>query len=376
VIAAEERNEESSGIATLARLGGDEFTVLLEEVPNARVALDLAERMQDALRQPMLLEGQEVYSSASFGIASSETDYDSVADIMRDADLAMYRAKAEGRSRVEVFDKSMHHTAVQRLALESDLRGALMRNEFVLHYQPIFSLESGELAGFEALLRWQRGKTTLVMPGDFVDIAEETGLIVYIGNWVLREACRTAALWHRQHPRPKPLTMSINVSLRQFHQPDFVSSTISAINESGVDPHAIRLEVTESVTIRDAERTIEILRKLREFGVGISIDDFGTGYSSLSYLHQLPFDTLKIDRSFVKALQQRSEGREIIQTILDLARNLKMNVVAEGTETAAHVDQLREMGCHFAQGFFFSHPLDTEAATRLLDAPSPMRRQA
>lgn len=367
-LAQTERSNDFDVLPTLARLGGDEFTILLEELSSSGIAIEIAERLQDALRRPLTIEGQEVYTSASIGIASSDAGYSSAADIMRDADLAMYRAKSEGRARIAVFHQSLHEAAKHRLSLESDLRSALRNQEFVLHYQPIIALDTNTLTGFEALVRWQRGSGELVPPSDFIALAEETGLIVFIGNWVMREAFNTLASWQRAHPRTVPLTMSVNVSPRQFRQPDFVEQVIKAVKESGAPPETIRLEITESVTIQDADHAIEILQRLRDVGVRVSIDDFGTGYSSLSYLHQLPFDTLKIDRSFVNALQRQSDGHRIVQTILDLAKNLRMDVVAEGTETAYHVDQLRQMGCAYAQGYYFSRPLDQAAATALLGA--------
>ncbi len=369
VLAQAEKAEGCGVLPTLARLGGDEFTILLEELTSGSTAIEIAERLQAALRRPLTIEGQDVYTSASIGIASSDAGYSSAAEIMRDADLAMYRAKSEGRARIEVFDQSLHKAAMRRLSLESDLRGALRKQEFVLYYQPIVALDGGDIVGFEALVRWRRGSEQLVPPAEFIALAEETGLIVFIGNWVMREAFATLAAWQTAHPRSVPLTMSVNVSPRQFRQPDFVEQVIAAVKESGARPDTIRLEITEGVTIQDADQAIGILQQLRAFGVRVSIDDFGTGYSSLSYLHQLPFDTLKIDRSFVNALQEKSDGNRIIQTILDLAKNLKMDVVAEGAETEHHVDQLRKMGCRFAQGYYFSRPVDYAAATALLRQP-------
>lgn len=358
-------SEAYGSIATLARLGGDEFTILLEELRHDGIAMDVADRVQEALKQPIEIEGQEVYSSASIGIASSETRPVSAAEIMRDSDLAMYRAKSEGRARVEIFDPSLHAIAKNRLAVESDLRAALRKKEFLLHYQPIVDLQSGRIIGFEALVRWQRNGV-LVPPSDFIGIAEDTGIIVFLGNWILREALSTLAKWQKADERNAALTISINVSPRQFHQPDFLENVIDALTTSGVPAQTVRLEITESVTILDTGRTIEILQSLRSLGVRVSIDDFGTGYSSLSYIHQLPIDTLKIDRSFVTALQQKTGGREIIRTILALAQSMHMDVVAEGTETESHVEQLRQMGCGYAQGYFFSRPLDEMAAGALL----------
>ncbi len=358
--------EENGVLPTLARLGGDEFTVLLEELDDNALAAAVAERLQNALRRPLNIEGRDVYTTASIGIAWSTGAYASAADIMRDADLAMYRAKSEGGARVEIFDQSLHDIAVRRLSVENDLRGALLRQEFVLHYQPVVALNSGNVVGFEALVRWQRDPGQLVPPADFIGVAEETSLIVPIGNWVMREAFAAIAAWHRDYPWPALLTMSVNVSPRQFDQADFVEQVIQAIEESGARAGTIRLEITESVALKDPGRAIEILKRLRELGVRVSIDDFGTGYSSLSYLQQLPFDTLKIDCSFVNALPKKAEGGDLIRTILDLAKNLNMDVVAEGTETKAQVEQLRAMGCGFAQGYYFSKPLERNQAAALL----------
>ncbi len=365
----DEDTVKASTVATLARLGGDEFTVLLEEMQHDGVATDLADRIQKELARPVEIEGQEVYTSASIGIATDDGGYDSAADIMRDADLAMYRAKSEGRARVEIFDASLHEAAMRRLALETDLRNALRRGEFLLHYQPIVDLRTETIVGFEALARWERnGK--IISPAEFIGLAEETGLIVFIGAWVMREALSALARWQEGRPENAKLTMSINVSPKQFHQPDFLESVVVAITASGVNPSTVRLEITESVTIQDADKTVEILKSLQTLGVRVSIDDFGTGYSSLSYLHKLPFDTLKIDRSFVMAMQQKEGGSAIIQTILALAQSLHMDVVAEGTETLNHVDQLRAMGCGYAQGYYFSRPLGEVDAVRLVNGPT------
>ena len=358
--------EGSSAAHTLARLGGDEFTVLLEEIPHPSAAVEIAERLLLALRQPILLDGHEVHTGASIGIASSATEYASADDIMRDADLAMYRAKTQGRGRVAIFDPTLHDLAVERLSVESGLRRAMRDKEFVLHYQPIIALETDTVVGFEALLRWQRGPTDLALPAEFISIAEDTGMIVFIGAWVIQEACMNMARWHREYPATDQLSISVNVSPRQFTQPDFVAMIKQALNLSGLAPKFLRLEITEGVTFHNAERAIVVLEHLRDLGVRISIDDFGTGYSSLSYLHRLPFDTLKIDRSFITAMLEGNESRAIIQSILALARNMKMEVVAEGTELATHVAALRDMGCKYAQGFFFSKPVDMPGVQALL----------
>jgi diguanylate cyclase (GGDEF)-like protein len=352
-------------IDTLARLGGDEFTVLLDDIRDPSDAVRVAERIQAALGQPFVVDGHEVYASASIGIATSSTGYATPEEVLRDADLAMYRAKSLGKARSELFDQAMHVMAVKRLQLETDLRRALQQQEFVLHYQPIVALATGRTTGFEALVRWRRAGE-LVYPGEFIDVAEDTGLILFLGLWVLREACATLRRWHAEFPRAAPLTMSVNVSARQFAQADFVPQVAQIVRETGVDARALRLEITESVTMGDAERTIQVLTSLREIGVRLSIDDFGTGYSSLSYLHRLPLDVLKIDRSFVAAMRPGSDGLQIVNTIMDLARNLGMDVVAEGTETAEQVAHLTSLGCDFGQGYYFSRPVDEEAMLQRL----------
>jgi predicted signal transduction protein with EAL and GGDEF domain len=359
-------SEALNGDDTLARLGGDEFTVFLDDISELSDAVRVAERIKAALQRPFRLEGQEVYVSASIGIAASETGYDNANEVLRDADLAMYRAKTSGKARYEIYDQTMHASAVQHLKLETDLRRALQNNEFVLHYQPIIALGSDQTVGFEALVRWQRAPGELVYPGDFIQTCEDMGLIVFLGLWVLREACTRMRQWHLEFPRDKPLTISINVSVRQFVQPDLVEQVRKIIEETGIEPTSVRLEITESVTMGDVEHTIRVLGQLKEIGVRLSIDDFGTGYSSLSYLHRFPLDILKIDRSFVSQMDESSEGLQIVHTIMSLARNLGMEVVAEGTETEGHVSRLKALGCDFGQGYFFSRPVAADAVQRLL----------
>ncbi len=298
------------------------------------------------------------------------TGYTSAAAVLRDADLAMYRAKALGKARYEIFDQTIHKKAVSRLTLETDLRRALHNNDFVLHYQPIVRLSSAEVVGVEALVRWRKSDTELVYPGDFIDVAEDTGLILNLGIWVLREACRTMRQWHLEFPRQRPLTISVNISARQFAQPDLIQQVRQIIHETGIDPHTVRLEITESVTMGDAQRTVNVLSQLRDLGVRFSIDDFGTGYSSLSYLHRFSLDVLKIDRSFILRMDECNEGLQIVQTIISLARNLGIEVVAEGTETAAHVAQLKSLNCDFGQGYYFSRPVVAAGIRGLLGAHS------
>jgi predicted signal transduction protein with EAL and GGDEF domain len=359
----------SFSAGTLARLGGDEFTILLDNMHSPRDAEQVAQRIQDALKRPFELEGQEVYTSASIGIATSAVPYASATEVLRDADLAMYQAKSQGKARHEVYNEVMHQSAMARLQLETDLRRALHNQEFRVHYQPIVSLKTREVAGFEALVRWQKSPSELIYPGEFIAVAEDTGLILFLGMWVLREACRTLCIWQKTFPRDKPLTVSVNVSARQFSQPDLVQQIRQIIDETGVDPATVTLEITESVTMSDAEHAIRVLSQLREIGVRFSIDDFGTGYSSLSYLHRLPLDILKIDRSFISAMNEGSESLSIVRTIMRLAKDLGIDVVAEGTETIDQLNHLSALDCEFGQGYYFSRPLDASGIRELLETP-------
>ncbi len=355
-----------SGEDTLARMGGDEFTILLDDIRDASDGIRVAERIQQKLASPFLISGQEVSITASIGIAISATGYSTAEDILRDADTAMYRAKALGKSRYEICDPAMHARAVSRLKLETDLRRAMDRDEFRVHYQPIVSLRGCRIIGFEALLRWQRPGFGLVMPGEFVEVAEETGQIPFIGLWVLREACRQMRAWNLQFPSDPAFTIAVNISGKQFAQPDLVSQVRHILHEACLDPQSLRLELTESVTMRDVERTARILGELRTLGVGLSMDDFGTGYSSLSHLRRFPLDTLKIDRSFVSEMENSSDSRAIVQMIVSLGRSLGMEIVAEGVEGAKQAGLLESLGCEYAQGYFFSKPIDQEGMAEVL----------
>jgi diguanylate cyclase (GGDEF)-like protein/PAS domain S-box-containing protein len=365
-----------TGDDTLARLGGDEFIVLLDDLKDPSDAVRIAERIQKKLDQPFSLLGQEVFTSASIGLSLSAPHYLSADEVVRDADIAMYRAKALGRARIEVFDSAMHAKAVERLKLETDLRRAVERNEFVLYYQPIIRLSSNELVGFEALIRWQHPEKGLVSPAVFIPVAEETGLVLLLGAWVLREACRQIHEWNSKSDCPEKLSVSINISARQFAQSDFVSQVKRVLQETGVAPETVKLEITETVSMGDGERTIEVLRQLRELGVGISIDDFGTGYSSLNYLRRFPSDTLKIDRSFVIQMDSNPESREIVETIIALGHNLGMTIVAESTETEEQVDYLRGLDCEYGQGYFFAKPMPTATVEELLQEHSQKSARA
>jgi len=351
----------------LARLGGDEFTVLLPGAGDSARATEVARAMLDALSAPFVIGEQLLSISASIGVISGAAGRSEPAEILRNADLAMYHAKTLGKSRIALFEPAMHEKAVRRLALENDLRRALQEEQFVLHYQPIVTMEaakpraggrgSGRTVGFEALIRWRKSPGELIPPAEFIPIAEEIGLIVMIGSWVLREACRASVRWNAgRRPRDR-IFVSVNVSARQFSRKGFVGDVRAALEESRATPNTLRIEITESIAIESTERAVEVLQQLRELGVRISMDDFGTGYSSLSHLQKLPLDTLKIDRCFVQAMDQQVRGQEIIRIILKLAETLELDVVAEGTETTDEVQRLRRMGCTYAQGFFYSRPL-------------------
>ena len=304
-------------------------------------------------------------ATSSIGIALSSTGYDRPEDILRDADTAMYRAKENGKARYEVFDQGMHARAVSRLQLESDLRRAVEEKQFCVYYQPIICLQTGRLSGFEALVRWNHPRRGLVSPADFIPAAEETGLIVPIGEWVLHEACKHIRKMQLEFPSHRSLSLSVNLSARQVAQPDLLDRIQEALVDSKLDPHCLKLEITESVVMENAEAAALMFKQLRALGVQLSIDDFGTGYSSLSYLHRFPLNYLKIDRSFVSRLTTDNDNA-IVRTISTLARNLGMEVIAEGIETEEQYQQLRMLGCEYGQGYLFSQPVGTEGVLRLL----------
>ena len=350
---------------SLARLGGDEFTILLEDIRDCGDAIRVAERIQERLSIPFVVEGQNIVTTASIGIAFCAASYANSEDLVRDAEIAMYRAKREGKARCQVFDNAMHTLAVKRLRLETDLRRALELGEFRVHYQPIVSLHTGMIAGFEALTRWQRPEGILA-PIEFIAVAEEIGLIIPMNRQLLREACQHLRSWQSEFPSCPPLTMSVNITSREFAQPDLASEIGKALEETGVDPGCVQLEIVERIAMGDAEKSGHVLSRLKALGVRLSIDDFGTGYSSLSRLRRIPVDTLKIDRAFISNMDSDPESREIVRIIIMLAHNLGLKVVAEGTETQEHINLLKQLNCEMAQGYFFSRPADDQAMLRLL----------
>ena len=351
---------------TVARLGGDEFVILLEDIDDPENAVEIAERIQDELRVPSKLYGHELFTTASIGVISSPTGYDSPEELLRDADTAMYRAKEGGKARHAVFDSTMRIQAVSLLQLETDLRRAVEQEEFLVCYQPVVCLAGGRVVGFEALVRWQHPQRGLVLPSEFISLAEETGLIVPIGFFVLREACRQAVLWRSRFPDHKPLTISVNVSAVQLAHPDLVYKTAEILEETGLDGPDLFLEITESAIMGDEVAATTTFSRLKDLGVRLHVDDFGTGHSSLEALHRYPVDALKIDRSFVSRMEVNEEKAKIAHAIVTLAHQLEMGVIAEGVETAEQLKRLREMGCDRGQGNLFSRPLTREGAEAIL----------
>ena len=351
---------------TVARLGGDEFTILVEDIESVEGAIRVADRIQIALSEPFELLDHRVYASASIGIAMRTPGYQEPEELLRDADLAMYRAKSRGRNRHEIFTPQMHSRAVKLMELESALRQALDRNEFRLHYQPIVDLSDGRLEGFEALIRWEHPDRGLVSPADFLPIAEESGLIVPIGEWVLREACRQAHEWSLLSDAASKLHMSVNLSGRQLMSPTIIDDIRTTLRDSGVDPALLTLEITENVVMEQAAEATVLLRRLKDLGVRLHMDDFGTGYSSLSYLRRFPLDTLKIDRSFVNDMAASPDDAAIVRAIITLAHTLKLDVIAEGIEQEDQIGPLRALGCRLGQGYHFSRPLAANAAGDLV----------
>ena len=353
---------------TLARLGGDEFAILLDDIEDVRDSARVADRIREELTEPFKVNGHEVLATASIGITLSAISSEQPDDMLRDADIAMYRAKEAGGARYELFNTDMYSRVMAQLKMETELRRAAKRQEFRLHYQPIVSLKTGELVGFEALLRWQHPDRGLVAPAEFLSLMEETGLIVTVGKWVLREACRQLREWQVQFPARPPLAISVNLSNKEFSQPDLAALVQRSLNETGLDAQSLRLEITETVIMANTKSAITALSELQALGVRLHMDDFGTGHSSLSALHRFPIDTLKIDRSFVHRIGVGGENGEILRTISALAHDLGLDLIAEGVETSDQLAQLKLLKCEQAQGYFFSKPLDAKSAEELIGA--------
>lgn len=354
---------------TVARLGGDEFVILLEDIHSLQDVTYVSERLQERLKMPFDLDGQTIFTSASIGIALSNTDYENSSQLLRDADIAMYRAKEKGKARYEIFDNAMYLQTLQTIKLENNLRQAIDRGEFVLHYQPIISLKSSELVGFEALLRWQTTQEDFISPVEFIPIAEDTGLILTIGEWVLKEACLQLRTWQQKfssRSQIAALKMGVNLASQQLQEPNFIEKLDRLLLETGLDGDCLRLEITERVLVDSGHVTQNNLAEIKRRKIKLSIDDFGTGYSSLSYLRRLPIDNLKIDRSFVDGINSDPESFEIVKTIITLAHTLGMDAIAEGVENIAQVERLKALGCEFVQGYLFSEPLEPDAIELML----------
>jgi predicted signal transduction protein with EAL and GGDEF domain len=350
----------------VSRLGGDEFTILLDQVHDAATPIRVAERLLQALSSPLTIGQQQVYVTASIGIAMSSSGYSDVQVILRDADIAMYHAKQNGRARWMMFDQTMQEGALRRLTLEAELRLALPGRQLFLQYQPIVAPQDGKICGFEALLRWRHPVLGMISPVEFIPVAEEIGLIGEIGGWVLHEACSQLRAWQQDYA--EPLSMSVNVSAVQLNDDGLIELVRNVLQQTGIAGASLKLELTESAVMADPEHALAIFKRLKELGVRLSLDDFGTGYSSLSHLRRLPIDTLKIDRSFVSAMDLHGDKRQIAEVVVMLARALGLDVVAEGVETKAEVNILRDMGSDFVQGYFFYRPLDRDAVAPALAA--------
>ncbi len=353
---------------TVARFGGDEFGIILDPIADADEARRIAERIGSELRTPFPMSGREWFISASMGIALGQPGRATPDEMLREAEIAMVRAKAESSGRHILFEPSMSDHKIERIDLENDLRRAIGRDQLRLHYQPLVDLATDRIVGFEALVRWQHPTRGLVPPIDFIPLAEETGIIVPLGRWVLETACRQAVVWNDLRPDGPRLSMSVNLSAREFGQPDLIDQVDRLLIETGMDPTTLELEITESVMMDQSEVGVRALSRLRDMGVRVVLDDFGTGYSSLAYLKHLPLDTIKIDRSFVAGLDGDAD-RSIVGAVIALAHGLRIDVVAEGIETEAQFHLLREMGCDVGQGYLFARPLPAAEASRLL-APS------
>lgn len=360
----------------VARLGGDEFAILLENLNGIQDAEYIASRLNQVLTQPFNLDGHIAFISGSIGIAMRDLHSQRPEDLLRDADTAMYRAKAAGKSQYAVFESTMHEQAQRALRLETDLRHAILDEQFELFYQPIWALHTNTITGFEALIRWNHPERGMVSPAEFIPITEETGLILPIGQWVIQEACRQMVLWDRKFPGIHPFTISVNLSAKQFSQPDLVDQIQAVLSLTGCDPSRIKLEITETMIVENHAVAVQTLTQLQALGLQIQVDDFGTGYSSLSVLHSLPLNSLKIDLSFVRLLDVDPENAEIVKVIITLAHNLGLEAIAEGVETQAQLQQLQILGCDFAQGYLLAKPLPPAKIEHLIAIPKPALKES
>lgn len=356
-------------IDTLARFGGDEFVILLEDIENSEYAGRVADRLQQELKRPFKLQGKEVFAPASFGVVAITDDYDQPENIIRDADAAMYHAKENGKAQYKIFDKTLHKKALHLLQRETDLRKSIHKNEFENHYQPIVDLRTSSPVGFEALIRWNHPELGLIYPGSFISIAEETGLIIPITQLIAQQACSDLGYWQKQFQDKLKLTMNINISSKHFLSPTLLDDIKEILGITGLPPEQLKLEITETALMQDADETIRLVHRLKDYGLSLVIDDFGTGYSSLSYLQRLPIDTLKVDRSFVSRIKTEPDGnRNIVEAIISLAHRLNMLVVAEGVETEEQLAILKNMNCQFGQGYLFSTPLSKPKVDELVQS--------
>lgn len=360
------RRESSAGEAALSRLGGDEYTLILDAVSDPSDAMRIAKRIQTAVAEPFFLDAREVRASASIGIALGTLAHERPEDVLKDADAAMRRAKALGGSRCEVFDEAMHTRAEGRLRLEADLRAALSARQFRIHYQPVVRLDTRAVSGFEALLRWEHPTQGLISPYRFLEAAEDSGILVSIGHWLMLQACRQLREWEQSSFPQEPLHITVNVSARQFADARLASDVQDALRETGIDPSRLQLEMTESVAGADPKLSVTVMAHLKHMGIGVILDNFGIGAASLRVLRQFPVDTLKIDRSLVREMQTDRSASDMVEMIITLAHKMNLRVIAEGIETVRQFERLRELGCEFGQGYYFSQALEAKAVRPFL----------
>ncbi len=352
---------------TIARLGGDEFAIILHNIQNHDQVTGIAARIREVAETPFIIDGYEAHISASIGIVMDTDTYETGDQLLRDADLAMYHAKERGKDCFKIFTPAMHHKAMEKITLEKELRNAIENADLELYYQPILGINAMGLEGFETLIRWNHPGHGLVTPDKFIPLAEETGLIIPMGEWIIKRACQQLKQWKTEFKQAQGLTLSINVSIKQFLQENFVDFLLSTVSNQGLSPRDIKIELTESLLMAHTESAVKKLQTLRRYGFTLVLDDFGTGYSSLSYLQQFPIDTIKIDRSFVSSLENRKESVEIVKSIISLSKSLDISVVAEGVEKEAQLKTLAALACDSAQGFLFARPMDCGAGSRYIE---------